>query len=477
MSDRRAVSAGHLAASSVAAAQEPWRVAIGGNRVQNMTVEQITQAYQAGQLTARTPLWPPGTSGWQALGNFEQFQAAAAEPQAAYGQLSQFEETDDAPTRMWTGSGELEELEASLPSAAPAVLPPAATAPRAAIRTGTHPVAARPRAVAAATQPGRMSSTASGLASTRAPSAPARSSGLWLVAGLVGLVGLGSAVLAARGSWSSAAPAPEVQASATPSAETKHEASPSNSGSTAREVNQARLAKYEDTQGQPPTPTTGTRELPAPSAPVVAEAQKPAVPSSAAVQPSAAPIPTMAEPTEAAPEPKPSAAERRAARNSAESSSARAAARRERAAARREHAASSESKLSSEPKVAALAPITKHEAAPAVEAPHSKPAKAEAKAETPAAVSSSVNDAAATALTSAAKLAASCRPRGGPAGAGKARIIYSPDGDVQSVEILTAKFRDTLTGSCVRMVFRRAKIPAFKGEPPTFIKSFTIPEE
>jgi hypothetical protein len=27
------------------------------------------------------------------------------------------------------------------------------------------------------------------------------------------------------------------------------------------------------------------------------------------------------------------------------------------------------------------------------------------------------------------------------------------------------------------MVFRRAKIPAFKGEPPTFIKSFTIPEE
>ena len=74
-------------------------------------------------------------------------------------------------------------------------------------------------------------------------------------------------------------------------------------------------------------------------------------------------------------------------------------------------------------------------------------------------------------------LASSCRPRGGPSGAGKARVIYSNDGDVQSVEILTAKFRDTLTGSCVRMVFRRAKIPPFKGEPPTFIKSFTIPEE
>jgi hypothetical protein len=88
-----------------------------------------------------------------------------------------------------------------------------------------------------------------------------------------------------------------------------------------------------------------------------------------------------------------------------------------------------------------------------------------------------VNESAAAALANSANLAASCRPRGGPAGPGKARIIYSNDGEVQSVEILTAKFRDTLTGSCVRMVFRRAKIPAFKGEPPTFIKSFTIPEE
>jgi hypothetical protein len=74
-------------------------------------------------------------------------------------------------------------------------------------------------------------------------------------------------------------------------------------------------------------------------------------------------------------------------------------------------------------------------------------------------------------------LASSCRPRGGPAGPGKARVIYANDGSVKSVEILTARFRDTLTGSCVRMVFRRAKIPAFTGQPPTFIKSFTIPEE
>jgi hypothetical protein len=88
-----------------------------------------------------------------------------------------------------------------------------------------------------------------------------------------------------------------------------------------------------------------------------------------------------------------------------------------------------------------------------------------------------VNEAAAAALANSANLASSCRPRGGPSGAGKARVIYSNDGEVSSVEILTAKFRDTLTGSCVRMVFRRAKIPPFKGDPPSFIKTFTIPEE
>jgi hypothetical protein len=103
--------------------------------------------------------------------------------------------------------------------------------------------------------------------------------------------------------------------------------------------------------------------------------------------------------------------------------------------------------------------------------------KAEPAPEAQPPANSSVNEAAAAALATSANLAASCRPSGGPSGQGKARIIYSQDGDVQSVEILTAKFRDTLTGSCVRMVFRRAKIPAFKGEPPTFIKSFTIPEE
>src|SRR5688572_1078729 len=111
MSDRRAVSAGHLGASSVAAANETWRVAVGGNRVEYMTVDQIAHAYQSGHLNVRTPLWPPGTTGWQALGNFGQFQHAGyAQPQAYAPQagLSQFQEADDDPTRMWTGGSEFD---------------------------------------------------------------------------------------------------------------------------------------------------------------------------------------------------------------------------------------------------------------------------------------------------------------------------------------------------------------------------------
>jgi hypothetical protein len=84
--------------------------------------------------------------------------------------------------------------------------------------------------------------------------------------------------------------------------------------------------------------------------------------------------------------------------------------------------------------------------------------------------------AAAKALTNASSMAASCRPPGGPTGTGKVRVGYNNDGSVGSVEVMTATFAGTTTGSCVSMVFRRAKIPAFKGDPPTFIKSFTIPE-
>jgi hypothetical protein len=478
MSDRRAVSAGNLATASVA--NEPWRVAVGGNRVQNMTVEQIAQAFAAGQLTLRTPLWPPGTSGWQALGNFEQFQSAGfAQPQG-YSQLSQFEEADDDPTRMWTGSADLSELPGMEPMAPmPSAPPPPQQRPSA--RTGPRQVSTRApaaRSLPAPAPAARMVSATPSPAAVARSMRPQRSSGLWLVAGLVGLVGLGSAVLAARGSWSVAAPPESTVSAATPApepaavtppstvSEPSQAAAPSEmaraeapkavdpaatppanadaTGTPAAEVNQARLAKYEDTQASA----------------FVAEAQ-PATKKRTTESKSAARESTKAKSKAA----EAKAAEAKAAEAKREEETASAAKE-----AEKEKESSKVSSTAAKHAAVAAAPAAKTKPHPATEA------KAEVKAE-PAAVSSAVNDAAAAALGNSAKLASSCRPPGGASGPGKARVIYSNDGEVQSVEILTAKFRDTLTGSCVKMVFRRAKIPPFKGEPPTFIKSFTIPEE
>lgn len=437
MSDRRAVSAGHLGASSVAAASEPWRVAVGGNRVQSMTIEQIAHAFHAGQLTVRTPLWPPGTSGWQALGNFEQFQLNPAYAGASNGQLSQFDEAEDDPTRMWTGSADLE-LD-GMQQYMPAPPPPA----RPSSQTGPRQVSSRAPRPAVASQPVRYPVTAS-VPAKRA----SRGNGLMLIAGLVGLVGLGSAVLAARSNWSLIAPSGEAapQASLAPDVPgNTGEAAPATApieppsaqpGTTnvaaAAEASGAQLAKYDDTSASAFVAGAEGVEAAkeeAPASPASAELAKDALEKSRAEEPAA---------------------------STRSKTSAKATPRRT---------------LASAPK-----PRPRPESRAVAKAEPKAEPKAESQEQPPAA-SASVNEAAAAALGTSATLASSCRPRGGPSGPGKARIIYSNDGDVQSVEILTAKFRDTLTGSCVRMVFRRAKIPPFKGEPPTFIKSFTIPEE
>jgi len=506
MSDRRAVSAGR-GASSVAAAHEPWRVAVGGNRVESMTVDQIAQAFHAGHLNVRTPLWPPGTTGWQALGNFEQFQmhpvgygqgAPQQSPYGAAGGLAQFEEADDDPTRMWTGGPEdLPGLEAYGMSEPPPL------EPRPLARTGTRQVVAQPpaqmpmpmqsRPVAAAS--GAPPSVARPAAAMPAPMAslppsrnPAvahssmppfrksRGNGLMLVAGLVGLVGLGSAVLATRGNWGSATEAAATEAEASqaeatsaaaneaPASEAKAAEAPATAApaapaaaeaSTEKPVSgEAQLAKYED----------GT------SSAFVAGEQKPTA--------NEAKVPASSETKADDAADEPESSKREAAKQENEPTRAEKTAR----SGRHRSDDTPSKKSRAVPKRAALA---KSKAA-AVAAPRAEKAEAPEKADKPekaaaeaqqAPANAAVNEAAAAALASSANLASSCRPRGGPSGPGKARVIYSNDGEVQSVEILTAKFRDTLTGSCVRMVFRRAKIPAFKGEPPTFIKSFTIPEE
>jgi len=471
-----------------------WRVAVGGNRVENMTVDEIAHAYHSGHLTARTPLWPPGTSGWQALGNFEQFQYAVAphampphampphampphampphamppqEMMAAahnqggqYQQLSQFQEGDDDPTRMWTGAGDLEmSMPAPMPVAHPSAPPPA----RPSTRTGPRQVSSpAPRPVTV--PPVGRAPRAVSSAPTASPSVPPfrtrRSSGWLLVAGLVGLVGLGSAVLAARGNWSSAAMEKLISSTPEPTAQAETPPAPS-APATAPEAAAAPSAAGE-----------------APGVNGVAKYEE----SGASAFVAGAEPAKAAEGEAAADDVKPGEAEAKsddAASSSEATTTTTRSSRRSRGAKETSGKAQPAQKRSLASKLSgmqnakrATASLTSKSKPEASESDEPAPPPSSAPA-----AGSSVNEAAAAALASSAKLASSCRPRGGPSGAGKARIIYSQDGEVQSVEILTAKFRDTLTGSCVRMVFRRAKIPPFKGEPPTFIKSFTIPEE
>jgi hypothetical protein len=85
-------------------------------------------------------------------------------------------------------------------------------------------------------------------------------------------------------------------------------------------------------------------------------------------------------------------------------------------------------------------------------------------------------EAAKSALAEAASQAKNCRPAGGPSGTGRVEVHYEPSGKVASVNILTGKFENTTTGSCVKMLFRRAKVPEFTGAPVvTVSKSFEIP--
>lgn len=85
-------------------------------------------------------------------------------------------------------------------------------------------------------------------------------------------------------------------------------------------------------------------------------------------------------------------------------------------------------------------------------------------------------EAAKAALAEAATQARNCQPPGGPSGTGRVQVRYEPSGKVSSVTILTSKFENTTTGSCVRMLFRRAKVPEFTGVPVVVVnKSFEIP--
>ncbi len=82
--------------------------------------------------------------------------------------------------------------------------------------------------------------------------------------------------------------------------------------------------------------------------------------------------------------------------------------------------------------------------------------------------------AAQVALTQAAANASSCAKSGGPTGTGKATVTFASSGRVTTANVSTPPFAGTSVGGCVAGVFRRARIPAFSGNPVTVSKSFRI---
>lgn len=82
--------------------------------------------------------------------------------------------------------------------------------------------------------------------------------------------------------------------------------------------------------------------------------------------------------------------------------------------------------------------------------------------------------AAQVALTQAANNAQACKKPDGPTGSGKVQVTFAPSGRVTSANVTGGPFAGTPVGGCVASAFRRARIPAFTGNPMTVSKSFSV---
>jgi predicted Zn finger-like uncharacterized protein len=82
--------------------------------------------------------------------------------------------------------------------------------------------------------------------------------------------------------------------------------------------------------------------------------------------------------------------------------------------------------------------------------------------------------AAISALGAASGSAGGCKKPGGPTGTGKVQVTFAPSGRVTSATVMGGPFAGTAVGGCVAGAFRRAKVPAFSGNPVTVSKSFAI---
>ncbi len=82
--------------------------------------------------------------------------------------------------------------------------------------------------------------------------------------------------------------------------------------------------------------------------------------------------------------------------------------------------------------------------------------------------------AAQVALTQAATNAGSCAKPAGPTGGGKVQVTFATSGRVTTATVMGSPFAGTPVGGCVAGVFRKARVPAFAGNPVTVSKSFAI---
>jgi hypothetical protein len=486
-----------------------------------MTPEQIAQAYRTGELNSQTPIWPPGYGGWQALGSIQQLRSLAANDGGGPPALSQYDESEDDPTRMWMGPADEYDIAAPLPPV-PAPLPSrpsTRTGPRRvqdpplpnipyqpATQQGFQPPASQgyqsapsqgyqapapqgfqppafqpptwsqPSGPPVNVSPAHVSpahyggvTTAASRPSSEPPfrSRPRRRA--WLMgAGLLGLVGLASAVLAARGNSS------EERDKKAAMAEAASRSAPVIEKAPAPVVPAMAEAKIEPAE-PPQAAATEPGEEPTVAEGSAAEGRGAEGRVDGKVAERMAPSSTRAD-EEVAPAHKSgaSASSRVSSKSSASKSSAKVRATKPPTVA----AKRSPEKIMAEKLADKADKAEKAEKAEKIRAVSSdgSPVVVAASQKKEADGSTIDHEAAAAALSSSSALASSCRPPGGPTGTGKVRVTYNNDGSVGTVEVMPATFAGTTTGSCVSMLFRRAKIPAFKGEPPTFIKSFTIPE-
>jgi hypothetical protein len=67
-----------------------------------------------------------------------------------------------------------------------------------------------------------------------------------------------------------------------------------------------------------------------------------------------------------------------------------------------------------------------------------------------------------------------CKKAKGPKGEGHVIVTFAPAGIVAAANVDKAPFAGTKVGQCIAKEFKKAKIPAFKGEPVNVGKKFKI---